>query len=120
MLLAAAPLVFGAQGPATRGRGRPVLRIEVPQTGPVHEPVGVANVNGVADGELLAGAVDRAEAGPAVAVRAGHAEDVAALMESKTRGFSEPPDVPDEILNKEQGEEFYEFDEEDAAGEGSD
>jgi hypothetical protein len=47
-------------------------------------------------------------------------EDVAALMESKTRGFSEPPDVPDEILNKEQGEEFYEFDQEDAAGEGSD
>jgi len=47
-------------------------------------------------------------------------EDVAALMESKTRGFSEPPDVPDELLNKEQGEEFYEFDEEEVAGEGSD
>ena len=47
-------------------------------------------------------------------------EDVAALMESKTRGFSEPPDVPDELLNKEQGEEFYEFDEEETAGEGSD
>lgn len=47
-------------------------------------------------------------------------EDVAALMESKTRGFSEPPDVPDELLNKEQGEEFYEFDEEEVAGEGGD
>lgn len=47
-------------------------------------------------------------------------EEIAALMESKTRGFSEPPDVPDELLNKEQGEEFYEFDEEEVAGEGGD
>lgn len=48
-------------------------------------------------------------------------EEIAALMESKTRGFSEPPDVPDEILNKpSEGEEFYEFDEEETAGEGGD
>ena len=47
-------------------------------------------------------------------------EDVAALMKSRTRGFSEPPDVPDELLNREKGEDFYEFDEEDVAGEGGD
>ena len=43
------------------------------------------------------------------------------MMQSKTRGYVEPPDVPDEILNKPiEGEEFYEFDEEEAAGEGGD
>ncbi len=48
-------------------------------------------------------------------------EEVATVMQSKTRGYSDPPDVPDEILNKPStGEEFYEFDEEEAAGEGSD
>jgi hypothetical protein len=47
-------------------------------------------------------------------------EEVSQMLNSKTKSYVEPPEVPDEILNKDsQGEEFYEFDEEDVAGEGS-
>ncbi len=47
-------------------------------------------------------------------------EEVSSRLKSKTRSYVEPPEVPDEILNKvSEGEEFYEFDEEDTAGEGS-
>lgn len=43
-------------------------------------------------------------------------EEVSRMMNSTTRSYSEPPDVPDEILNRSTtGEEFYEFDEEDAS-----
>jgi len=42
-------------------------------------------------------------------------EDVATMMKSRTKGYSEPPDVPDELLSKGKGEEYYEFDEEDIA-----
>lgn len=48
-------------------------------------------------------------------------EEVSSRLKSKTRSYVEPPDVPEEMLNKVvEGEEFYEFDEEDSAGEGGD
>lgn len=48
-------------------------------------------------------------------------EAVSSQLQTETRSYVEPPEVPDEILNKGvEGEVFYEFDEEDVAGEGSD
>lgn len=47
-------------------------------------------------------------------------EEVAKILNVSSLDSREVPSIPDELLNKEQGEEFYEFDEEETAGEGSD
>jgi hypothetical protein len=47
-------------------------------------------------------------------------EEVARILDVTSLESYEVPVIPEELASKEQGEEFYEFDEEDAAGEGSD
>ena len=80
VLRAGAEAVGGRERVAAEGRGVPTVRIVVAQAGTVGEPVRLPLGRGavsVVDVEQIAGAVDRAPVGAAVAVRAGQSEDVA-------------------------------------------